>query len=85
MIKKMGFMVDERGNTRYPRSLNVHLNGFKFASSTYVLFLLNVYHLSHISQVVRFPYYLYSSVEASLLAAPCCWGPLKAKAAIPCC
>ena len=37
--------------------LNAHFNGFKLATSTYVLSILDVCHLSHIPQALRFHCY----------------------------
>ena len=46
----------------YKPGLSANFSSFKLAASTYVLSILDVYHLSHIPQALHFHYYLSSSV-----------------------
>ena len=51
-------MVVEMGKTRYQRGHSAHYRGFKLATSTFVLSILDVDLYSYIPQALRFYYIL---------------------------
>ena len=74
------FRVDFRAKARNQRCHSTLFNGFKFATSTFVLYILNVYHYSHIPQALRFLYNLSSlGTTGCLLAIQCWWGQIRSK------
>ena len=52
--ERLLFMVDLRGKALYQRGYTARYCGFKLATSTVVLSILDVYHYSHIPQALRF-------------------------------